>query len=134
MMRIEKFIDLIKEKYNFKIEKWQPHKSYYPEYMFLGGDRGILAYIFFLNYNYVSLAEITTKVSRAESELDRPVFFIHLGEILSDLYFETNEQIKDRLLNNYTQTDYMADMNTVGDFNCLISIMKDLKENSVNFY
>ncbi len=131
---IQEFIDNIKKKHNLKIEKWEPNKEYYPEYMFLGGDRGILAYIYFVDDDSIPVDEAVKKVSRAESELDRPVFFIRNYQDLSKLYFETNEQIKNRLFEEKFESQYRADMGTVGDYDELVGILKSLKKNSVKFY
>lgn len=128
---IKEFIDNIKKIHNLKIEKWEPNKAYYPKYMLLGGDRGILAYVYFVDSDALSTNDIVKKVSRAESELDRPVFFIRNYHDLSTLYFETNEQIKDRLFEDYIDNHYRADMETVGDYDNLITIFKELKKNSV---
>lgn len=132
---IKEFIEIIKKKYNIKIEKWKPNKDYYPEYMFLGGDRGILAYIYFIDSDIIPIKEIVKKVSRAESELDRPVFFVRNYHHLSTLYFETNEQIKKRLYEENCPDDiYKADMDTVGNYDNLITMLKELKKNSVKYY
>lgn len=131
---IQEFIDNIKKKHNLKIEKWEPNKECYPEYMFLGGDRGILAYIYFVDDDSIPVNDVVKKVSRAESELDRPVFFIRNYQDLSKLYFETNEQIKNRLFEGKFENLYRADMDTVGDYDELVYIFKNLKKNSVKFY
>ena len=128
-----KFVETMYKRYKFKIEKWEPNKSNYPDYMFLGGDRGILAYIYLLDDDKIPINEIVKKVSLAESELDRPVFFINNYHDLNCLYFETNEQIKDILFNGYSGNYYHPEINTAGDFENLINIFKDLKINSVKF-
>ena len=127
------FVETIYKRYKLKIEKWQPNKLNYPDYMFLGGDRGILAYIYLLDEEKIPINEIVKKVSLAESELDRPVFFINNYYDFDCLYFETNEQIKDILFNGYSEKYYHADINTAGNFENLINILKDLKRNSVKF-
>ena len=73
-------------------------------------------------------------VSKAYSDLDRPVFFIYIINALDKkiIYFETDEQIKDRLFNDensYTKDKktYIPDMNTLGTLNNLIEIFKALK-------
>ena len=127
------FVDTIYKRYKLKIEKWEPNKLSYPDYMFLGGDRGILAYIYLLDDEKTPINEIIKKISLADSELDRPVFFIYKYHDLNCLYFETNEQIKDILFNGYSGSYYRADINTAGNFENLINILKDLKINSVKF-
>lgn len=127
-------INDLKEKYKIKIEKWAPNKNYYPEYMFLGGDRGILAYIYFLDNKKILTADLVKKVSRAESELDRPVFFIRNFKNLDTLFFETNDQIKNRLFYESIDKYYEPDMSSVGNYEEMISIFKKLKKDSVKFY
>lgn len=131
---IQEFIYDMKKKNNLKIEKWEPNKVYYPEYMLLGGDRGILAYIYFLDEGPLMLDDIVNKVSRAESELDRPVFFIRKYQDLKQLYFETNEQIKARLLDGYSGVNYIPDMMTIGHYEELVSTFNHLKKNGIKFY
>ena len=101
-------LDRLNDEYKFKITKFNLNKKGYPQYMLLSGDKGILAYLKFI---VVQTKEFKTDsicsnlelvkdlICRAESELDRPVFIIYVlaSKNNNGIYFETNEQIKDRL-------------------------------------
>ena len=112
--------------------------------MFLGSDRGILAYISFRYiYSHSGITpddiswksrEVLKTVRTAFSQLDRPVFYIYLINTADciGIYFETDEQIRNRWLS----TDFSSDIYTpvtaeMGDFQNLLSILLDLKRNSV---
>ena len=113
--------------------------------MFLGGDRGILAYVQFKIINHstqtyaTDLNDMLKVVSCAESELDRPVFFVYIDEATDSITFETNEQIKDRLYYDESSVDlkkrwYIPEKQDVGDFNNLIRVFSELKTQSVRFH
>ena len=80
------FVNVCRTKYKKNIVSWTPPDPTYPDYMLLAGDRGILAYIRFLYFS--SQTAFDTKklalptfpllqtVTKAESQLDRPVFFV----------------------------------------------------------
>ena len=121
------FCMYLKKKYKIKIERWEPNKAEYPEYMFLDSDRGILAYVKFNVYIKDSidiekditydLNEIITVVSRIESELDRPTFFINF--ICS--YNKSNNK-------------YYVDLDCTGDLKELIKVFTNLKKDKVIIY
>lgn len=125
--------DLKKEQLN--IVKWEPSNPYYPEYMFLGTDRGILAYVDFFTHvdqNDLSceLDDIVEKTRLATSDLDRPIFYIHLANNLSSFFcFETDEQVKDNIFKQKAISDcnYCVNENETGDFKELINILKHMK-------
>lgn len=142
------FCKYLQKNYKIKIEKWEPNKMEYPEYMFLDSDRGILAYVKFNIYKKQSidihkdisydLSEIIKVVSRIESELDRPTFFINFicSPQLNLLVFETNEQIKDRLYSdeksyNKSGNKYYVDLAYTGDLKELIKVLTGLKKDKV---
>lgn len=141
---IDYFIQYMKSQYKINIVTWEPSSCAYPNYMFLGGDRGILAYISFRyihSHSTITSDDISWKskdvlntVRVAASQLDRPVFYIYLINTADriGIYFETDEQIRDRWLS----TDFSADIYTpitseMGDFQNLLSLLLDLKHNSV---
>ena len=141
---VSKFISKMKQ-YKFKIEEWEPNKEFFPPFMFLGGDRGILAYVQFKIINHstqtyaTDLNDMLKVVSCAESELDRPVFFVYIDEATDSITFETNEQIKDRLYYDVNSVDsqkqwYIPEKHDVGDFNNLIRLFSELKTQSVRFH
>lgn len=136
---ISKFCQMLQKKYKLKLEKWTPNKKYYPNYMFLSGDRGILAYVSIRvvrnarNASFYNLSEIIHLVSKADSELDRPVFVITFVCDKKDKYFffETNEEIKDRIFNDKTtciNNEYRIDKNCTGEINNFIEILKNIKK------
>ncbi|MFR6221008.1 MAG: hypothetical protein ACLUJE_02375 [Anaerococcus sp.] len=141
-------IDCLKKQYKFNVCKWESPNRYYPQYMFLGGDKGILAYIVFQYYYGNTFSENEIKmplnytikiVSYAESRLDRPVFFIKIFNYKDkvEVLFETSEQIKDRLWNEENSTrenNYISDISRMGDFANLKYLWDDLKKNSVKQY
>ena len=112
--------------------------------MFLGGDRGILAYISFRYIHSPSSItsedisweskEVLKTVRVASSQLDRPVFYIYLINTADriGIYFETDEQIRDRWLSTGFSSDIYTPVTAeMGDFQNLLSILLDLKRNSV---
>lgn len=141
---LEQFLMLIKKKMKFSIVNWKPTHKEYPSHMFLNGDKGILAYV---DFKYVesqepfsasSLARDSKKLLEtlrsADSQLDRPVFFVYMLNYpdKQGIYFETNEQIKDRWFKNLCSSEYYVPIiDEMGDFNNLIAIWNDLKKNNV---
>ena len=96
---VHEIVSFLKQKYKYNVCKWEPDNTYYPDYMFLGGDRGILAYVIFKFVGACSvcdgiiateLNEILNTIRFAESRLDRPVFFVYLvnDKEHGGLYFE----------------------------------------------
>ncbi|MDG0889239.1 hypothetical protein [Paracholeplasma manati] len=148
---IESFINEMYSRFRIKIEEWLPNKKEYPNYMLLGGDRGILAYVKFVtiiknldlstsllssDYN-----EIVKMISKSDSDLDRPTFLVYLISCNDSktIFFETNEEIKDRIYTDDSCIDkrkqlYLPDLSTIGSLSNLIAIFKDLKKNSVKIY
>lgn len=140
----------LKKKFKYNICPWETNNRYYPGYMLLGGDKGILAYICFNYYETEDdenleicypLSDTVKMISYAGSRLDRPVFIIDIinknGEPL--LLFETNEQIKDRIYyvpDSYDKGKdlYYADIETMGDIDGLKRIFDGLYRNSVKQY
>lgn len=138
------FCQIIQKKYKLKIEKWIPNKPIYPDFMFLGGDRGILAYIKFntifndsQEHSY-SLSDTIELVSRAESELDRPIFIVNFicTKESKAFFFETNEEIRDRIYNDANSCNkeagrYVVDIQCTGGLDEFIELLKDIKKNNV---
>ena len=141
---IEQFLMYIKKKMKFSIIDWKPARKEYPSYVFLSGDKGILAYV---DFKYIASNELFSDselacdakkllktLRSADSQLDRPVFFVYMLNCLDKqgIYFETNEQIKDRWFkNSYSSEYYIPVMDEMGDLNNLIAIWSDLKKNNV---
>lgn len=141
---VSEFLAYLKKKKKFSIVNWEPTKADYPSYMFLSSDKGILAYLDFLYVESdTSFSEkkiqinsniLLNKIRVAESQLDRPVFFVYFLNCIDrhGVFFETNEQIKDRWFRNSIKTgDYHPIFNEMGDYNNLISILTDLRHNNV---
>lgn len=148
----------ILKKEKFKIVKWEPNKVGYPMYMLLSGDKGILAYIDFFHHKFdgtanrnliarfgicYSLSELINSISLAYSDLDRPVFYVHMVHIGSDIkiYFETDEMIKNNILTRKNfifdigyNNLYFSNLNEMGDLDNLINIFNDLKTNNVKMF
>lgn len=144
---ISSLLSVFRSKYKCNIVSWDPTNPAYPTYMFLGGDRGILAYV---QFNYVfsndcftpdllrmNSISVMQTIAKADSHLDRPVFFIHLINTADKtaLLFETNEQIKDRWhQTNFSSDTYIPVVEEMGTVDNLLEIWTDLKKNSVRFY
>lgn len=133
----------VKKTFQYNLCEWEPASQYAPRYMLLGGDRGILAYVA-LRYAQGSqfksrdlampLKDAIKMVSHAESRLDRPIFFLYLLDYddRTCLYFETSEQIKDRLFRdrscaNEKENRYYPDVSLMGGFANLKRIWDELK-------
>lgn len=141
---ISSFVATLKSKQKINITKWNAPRVEYPEYMLLAGDRGILAY---LNIKYIEsdfsfqesyLAEDSKStlgyITKSISHLDRPVFFVYIIDTanVKGVFFETNEQIKNRWLNaNFCEATYVPIFDEMGDLSNLIDIFVDLKKNNV---
>ena len=141
---LEQFLMFIKKKKKFSIVYWEPTRKEYPSHMFLSGDKGILAYV---DFKYVESKEsfsdselacdsklLLETLRSADSQLDRPVFFVYMLNYRDKqgIYFETNEQIKDRWFKNSCSSKYYTPVvDEMGDFNNLIAIWDDLKKNNV---
>ena len=144
---IDTFIRFFQTRYKMNIVLWTPSNLAYPNYMLLGGDKGILAYIRFAYIESPSAFEanllstpslpVLQTITKAESHLDRPVFFISLINCQDkcEIRFETNEQIKDRWLNTgFSAPAYCPKYEEMGDAHDLLNIWNDLKKNGVHFY
>ena len=141
---LEQFLTFIKKKLKFSIVDWEATHREYPSHMFLSGDKGILAYVDFKyvesnkSFSDSELAcdskKLLETLRSADSQLDRPVFFVYILNYRDKqgIYFETNEQIKDRWFkNSYSSEYYVPVVDEMGDLNNLITIWNDLKKNSV---
>lgn len=141
---LESFLMFIKKKMKFSIVNWEPPHKEYPSYMFLSGDKGILAYVDFKyaesdeKFSDSELAcdsELLLETLRsADSQLDRPVFFVYILNYRDKqgIYFETNEQIKDRWFKKpHLSKNYVPVVDEMGDLDNLIEIWNDLKRNNV---
>lgn len=141
-------IHSIKKYYKFNISKWDSPNQYYPEYLLLNTDKGILGYICFSYYGgkqfnsddlKVPLNEIIRTVSYAESRLNRPIFFVKILNYKNNvrIIFETSDQIKDRLFNESSSISndyYNPNISLVGDFKNLMRIWDNLKKVGVKIY
>lgn len=141
-------IAYVKEKCKLNIVRWNPVKKEYPQYMLLGSDKGILAYVnfnvcknnAFFRHNYELLLN---QLRLSVSDLDRPVFNIYqMGERSeNNIYFETYEQLIDILLNEPSRVEqnengkkiFYSNKVEMGTINELINIFWDLKKNNVRF-
>ena len=140
---VKSFLKVLKAEYKMSIVEWNPSHNEYPRYMYLSGDKGILAYISFqyiesneVYENKMGAQDTSTLIETlrvAYSQLDRPVFFLYFFNCKDrqGIFFETNEQIMNRLQSNMINERYYPVLDEMGDFNNLISIWKDLKKNSV---
>lgn len=139
--------DYLKKHFRYNIVKWNHNIADFPDYMFLGGDRGILAYIVYRyfegsvfkdnNMGY-EINHLINMLRYAKSKLDRPIFFINLlnNDDKLGLYFETDEQILDRIYSENDCVDeegkyYYPDFSKMGDFANLNYLFEDLKKHSV---
>ena len=144
---IDILLKYLKQKHKMSIVNWESASKGYPSYMFLSGDKGILAYIDFKyiksnckfseTNNLFSTDSLLETIRVADSQLDRPVFFVYIlnCEDKQGIFFETNEQIKDRwFTNQYCQKEYSPILEEAGDMPNLISIFQALKQNGVHYY
>lgn len=134
------FIQHMKARYKINIVKWEPPSSFYPRYMFLGSDKGILAYLSFRHIcspsNLIpndlssNSKDILRTVRAAYSRLDRPVVYIYFIDTAdcAGIYFETDEQIRDRWLSaGFSGDVYTPVISEMGDFQNLLSLLLDIK-------
>lgn len=150
--------DRIKKNDRLNIMRWEPNNELYPRYMLLGTDRGILAYLAFFHHissNAVSddviskygicheLSGLKARLALVDSDLDRPVFYVHLMEYpnLQGIYFETTEMIKNNLFEQRAEVAdyqgkkyYFSNLEEMGPLEELIEILRDLKKNNVRMY
>lgn len=165
-------IDFLKEKYKFNATHGDVSNKKYPDCMLLSGDKGILAY-FEVKYHGAPFIRAINKIGRycyegsatldldklvkqieiIESELDRPVFYLHWIDYpcLKGVFFETSDQVKNELFvqgnafereersgdfddkgnkKGYTQKFY-SKLLEMGSFEELIAIFMDMKKNGV---
>lgn len=165
-------IDFLKEKYKLNVTHGDNLNKKYPDCMLLSGDKGILAYFEvkyhgapFINairktgrYCYegsatLDLEKLIKQIEIVESELDRPVFYLHWIDYpcLKGLFFETSDQVKTELFiqgeafereersgdfddknkkKGYTKKFY-SKLLEMGTFEELIQIFLDMKKNGV---
>lgn len=144
---IDSFVSYLASRYKIRFFKWEPNKKAYPEYLFLKGDRGILAYIKFYVFEKeahnlfdisTDLREVTDTIKHGYSELDRPIFLIYIFDINGkyEAKFETDEQIRDRIQNDCSAIDlhnnkYYPNPETFGNLNNLLTILFQMREKGV---
>ncbi len=141
------FINVCRTKYKKNIVSWTPPDPTYPDYMLLAGDRGILAYIRFLYFS--SQTAFNTKklalptfpllqtVTKAESQLDRPVFFVWVINFpdKSEIRFETDEQIRDRWMrSDFSDPVYSPVHDEMGNVENLLELWENLQKHNVRLY
>lgn len=165
-------IDFLKTKYKLNVTHGDDSNKKYPDCMLLSGDKGILAY-FEVKYHGAPFISAINKIGRycyegsatldlnkivkqieiVESELDRPVFYLHWIDYpcLKGLFFETSDQVKNELFilgeefereersgdfndNNkktgYTKKFY-SKLLEMGNFEELVDIFLNMKKNGV---
>lgn len=127
-------IDFLKEKYKLNVTHGDNSNKKYPDCMLLSGDKGILAY-FEVKYHgapFISairkigrycyegsatldLGKLVKQIEIVESELDRPVFYLHWIDYpcLKGLFFETSDQVKNEL---FIQGEAFEREERLGDF------------------
>lgn len=127
-------IDFLKEKYRLNVTHGDNSNKRYPDCMLLSGDKGILAY-FEVKYHGAPFISAIRKIGRycyegsatldlvklikqleiVESELDRPVFYLHWIDYpcLKGLFFETSDQVKNEL---FLQGEVFKREERLGDF------------------
>ena len=128
-------IDFLKKEYKLNVTHGDNSNKKYPDCMLLSGDKGILAY-FEVKYHgapFISaihkigrycyegsatldLDKIVKQIEIVESELNRPVFYLHWIDYpcLKGLFFETSDQVKNELFN---LSEVFAREEREGDFN-----------------
>lgn len=165
-------IDFLKTKYKLNVTHGDNSNKKYPDCMLLSGDKGILAY-FEVKYHgapFISaiqkigrycyegsatfdLNKIVKQIEIIESDLDRPVFYLHWIDYpcLKGVFFETSAQVKNELFvlgeefnrkereGDYNKTGkkkgytkkFYAKLLEMGTFEELIDIFQDMKKNGV---
>lgn len=148
----------LKKKKRLNVVQWEPNNINYPKFMLLGTDKGILAYIEFFYHKSDAdvsddivgqngichlLSDLRTRVSLVDSDLDRPVFYVHVVDYKNQkgIFFETTEMIKNNIFEKtksvYEDSPidlYFSQLSEMGDFEELVRIFEDLKKNNVKFY
>lgn len=166
-------IDFLKTKYKLNVTHGDNSNKKYPDCMLLSGDKGILAY-FEVKYHGAPFISAINKIGRycyegsatldlnklvkqieiVESELDRPVFYLHWIDYpcLKGLFFETSDQVKNELFilgEEFNREEREGDFNEsgkktgytgkfyaklleMGSFEELIEIFLDMKKNGVH--
>ena len=165
-------MEFLKEKYKLNATPGDRSNKKYPDCMLLSGDKGILAY-FEVKYHgapficaknkigrycyegsaTLDLNKIVKQIEIIESELDRPVFYLHWIDYpcLKGVFFETSDQVKNELFiqgnafereersgdyddkgkkKGYTQKFY-SKLLEMGSFEELIDKFLDMKKNGV---
>lgn len=165
-------IDFLKSKYKLNVTHGDTSNKKYPDCMLLSGDKGILAY-FEVKYHGAPFISAIQKIGRycyegsatldldklvkqieiVESELDRPVFYLHWIDYpcLKGIFFETSDQVKNELfiqgdayereerLGDFDEKDnkkgytkkFYSKLLEMGSFEELIDIFLDMKKNGV---
>lgn len=147
----------LKKNKRLNVVKWEPNNSNYPNFMLLGPDKGILAYIeFFYHKTLINvddipaesiglchlMTDLRTRLPLVDSDLDRPVFYVHIMDYPNQkgIFFETTEMIKNNIFENTKficklgfEELYFSNICEMGDFNDLVCIFEDLKKNNVKF-
>lgn len=148
----------IKKNCKMNVTEWVPNNPLYPRFMFLGTDKGILAYIEFfyhdskelVNDNIIckygichEMSGLKNRIALVDSHLDRPVFYIHFinYQNYKGIYFETTEMIKNKIFEKDFVKEsiddkeyYFSELRELGSLEELIIIFTDLKKNNVKFY
>ena len=165
-------IDFLRTKYKLNVTHGDTSNKKYPDCMLLSGDKGILAY-FEVKYHgapfinaintikrfcyegsaTLDLNKLIKQIEIIESELDRPVFYLHWVDYpcLKGLFFETSEQVKNELFiqgNAYERESRTGDFDKtgkkvgytakfysklleMGSFEELIELFQNMKKNGV---
>jgi len=152
------FSTWIKNRFRMNIVKWSPNTPLYPRFMFLGTDKGILAYLEFFYHESKELIDdemilqygichemngLKKRIALVNSHLDRPVFYVHIlnYEHFKGIFFETTDMIKNNIFeSNYTKKTvnereyYFTNIGEMGSLDELINMFGDLKKNNIKFY
>ena len=164
-------IEYLRTKYKLNVVHGDTSNKKYPDCMLLSGDKGILAY-FEVKYHGAPFISAINKIGRycyegsatldldklvkqieiVESELDRPVFYLHWIDYpcLKGIFFETSDQVKNELFilgEEFEREERSGDFNEgkktgytkkfysklleMGSFEELIKIFLDMKKNGV---
>lgn len=168
-------IEFFNSRFKLNVTHGDNKNKKYPDCMLLGTDKGILAYFevkyhsapFLMaiqkigRYCYegsatLDLNKIIKQIELIESDLDRPVFYLHWIDYpcLKGIFFETSEQVKnelfiqdvaferkerygdyvdedtDKLKIGYTQKFY-SKLLEMGTFEELVDVFQDMKKNGI---
>lgn len=168
-------IEFLNKKFKLKVIHGDSQNKKYPDCMVLGTDKGILAYFEVKYHNApfltainkigrycyegsatLDLDKIVTQLQLIESDLDRPVFYLHWIDYpcLKGIFFETSEQVKENIKTLTTtferkerEGDFIenndgkkkvgyikklySNLLEMGTFEEFIEILMDLKKNGV---